>query len=77
MQVEEEFLTYLDIGSIGQLGVRRDGFSVKDIGGIRITITSKCVVYLWTSSRTKIRSIWNNSESYGKVAFVQLAYFNA
>ncbi|ODN06257.1 Basement membrane-specific heparan sulfate proteoglycan core protein [Orchesella cincta] len=32
-QVEEEFLTYLDVGSIGQLRIRRDGFSVRDIGG--------------------------------------------
>jgi hypothetical protein len=32
-QVEEEFVQYLEVGSIGQLRVRRDGFFVKDVGG--------------------------------------------
>lgn len=35
-QVQEEFLTYLDVGSIGQLRVRRDGFTVRDVGGKNI-----------------------------------------
>lgn len=31
-QVEEEFFTYLEVGSIGSLRVQREGFSVRDVG---------------------------------------------
>jgi hypothetical protein len=32
-QVEEEFVTYLEVGSIGRLRIQREGFSVRDVGG--------------------------------------------
>ncbi|XP_035706486.1 basement membrane-specific heparan sulfate proteoglycan core protein isoform X3 [Folsomia candida] len=33
-QVEEEFFTYLEVGTIGSLSVQSNGFTVRDVGGV-------------------------------------------
>ena len=49
-QVENEIRTYLDVGKIGNIRLKRDAFSVRDVGGESLMINFYCVIIYCTES---------------------------